>query len=208
MYSFLFTAAFAQDYDGTLKGQIVDPSGTGIADQTIAISSPKLGFSRVMTTGRNGRFQVQLPPGDYVLEASGEGYTSVQVEHIAVRLGSMIDIKVPVTEAAIEEIVVFGEAMPLMKTAVGETGLQLSRGEIAQLPVPRDIDAVALLAPGTVPGIDAFKRIEASQPLVSFGGASVAENAYYVDGLNVSEFNRGLGGSSAPFEFYDQVQLK
>ena len=44
--------------------------------------------------------------------------------------------------------------------------------------------------------------------LVSFGGASVAENVYYINGMNVTNFRNGLGGSATPFEFYDQFQLK
>ncbi len=204
----LFNPALAQDYYGTLKGSVIDKSGIGVSGQTVTVSSLKPGFRRALTTDRNGRFQTQLPSGDYMLQTGGTGYSSVRIEHVFVGLGSTSDLTIGVAETAIEEIVVFGEATPLMATAVGETGLQFSLNQIAQLPVTRDIDAVALLAPGTVAGIESFKPTAATQPLVSFGGASVSENAYYVDGLNVSEYFKGFGGSTAPFEFYDQVQMK
>jgi hypothetical protein len=77
--------------------------------------------------------------------------------------------------------------------------------DVAQLPVQRNIESIALMAPGTVPGIAAFGE---DKTLVSFGGASVAENIYYVDGLNVTDFRTGMGGSSVPFEFYEQFQIK
>jgi hypothetical protein len=77
--------------------------------------------------------------------------------------------------------------------------------EIELLPVERNIESVALMAPGTVPGIVAFGD---DKTLVSFGGASVAENVYYIDGLNVTDFRNGLGGSSVPFEFYEEFQIK
>lgn len=73
------------------------------------------------------------------------------------------------------------------------------------LPVARNIESVALLAPGTVLGDSGFGE---EKELISFGGASVGENAYYIDGLNVTNFRNGLGGSSVPFEFYDQFQIK
>ena len=37
--------------------------------------------------------------------------------------------------------------------------------------------------------------------LVSLGGSSVAENVYYINGMNVTNFRNGLGGASVPFEF-------
>lgn len=40
------------------------------------------------------------------------------------------------------------------------------------------------------------------------GGASVGENAYYINGMNVTNFRNGLGGSTVPFQFYDQFQIK
>ena len=92
-----------------------------------------------------------------------------------------------------------------MPAATGETGLNISLEELSQVPVARNIEAVALLDPGTVAGDNAFGD---DKTLVSFGGASVAENVYYIDGLNVTNFRNGLGGASVPFEFYDQFQIK
>jgi outer membrane receptor for ferrienterochelin and colicin len=43
---------------------------------------------------------------------------------------------------------------------------------------------------------------------VSFSGSSVAENAYYVNGFNVSNFRNGLSPSTVPFEFYEQFEIK
>jgi hypothetical protein len=98
-----------------------------------------------------------------------------------------------------------------MPAATGETGLNISLEELSMMPVARNIEAVALLAPGTLPGDESFGGSGGAAPdrtLVSFGGASVAENVFYIDGLNVTNFRNGLGGSSVPFEFYDQFQIK
>ena len=46
------------------------------------------------------------------------------------------------------------------------------------------------------------------QNLTSIGGASVAENTYLVNGLNITNFRNGLGGSNVPFEFVEEVQVK
>jgi len=46
------------------------------------------------------------------------------------------------------------------------------------------------------------------ESLASFGGATVGENAYYVNGFNVTNFRNGLGGSSVPFNAYQDFQIK
>ena len=88
-------------------------------------------------------------------------------------------LTIPVQDASIEEITTYGTATSLMPAATGETGLNISLEELSQIPVARNIEAVALLAPGTVAGDVSFGD---DKTLVSFGGASVAENVYYIDG--------------------------
>ena len=72
----------------------------------------------------------------------------------------------------------------------------------------------ALLAPGAVYGDTAFGVAKTAQHygtnygFASFGGASVGENAYFINGMNVTNFRNGLGGSTVPFEFFDQFQIK
>jgi outer membrane receptor for ferrienterochelin and colicin len=148
---------------------------------------------------------MQLPPGVYELSSSKSGYSSVTIEQVAVNLGVATNLTIPVQDAQIEEITTYGTATSLMPATTGETGLNISLEELSQVPVARNIESVALLAPGTVGGDVAFGD---DKTLVSFGGASVAENVYYIDGLNVTNFRNGLGGSSVPFEFYDQFQIK
>ncbi len=79
-----------------------------------------------------------------------------------------------------------------------EKSTVLTATEVEQLPVSRNIESVALLIPGTMFGDVAFGY------LVSFSGSSVAENVYYINGMNVTDFRRGLGGSAIPSEFFDQ----
>src|SRR6185312_16251288 len=74
--------------------------------------------------------------------------------------------------------------------------------QIAKIPVPRDITDVALLAPGTVRGDAAFGN------LASFGGASVAENAYFVNGFNITDSFKGLQFAAIPFQAIAQQQVK
>jgi outer membrane receptor protein involved in Fe transport len=73
---------------------------------------------------------------------------------------------------------------------------------LLEMPIMRDLTSVALLAPGTSAGDNRFGN------LASFGGASVAENTSFINGLNTTNFRTGVGFSEVPFEFYDTIQIK
>ena len=199
------STVWAQGSSGLIDGKIVDGSGSGVAGVSITVNSPGTGLTRTATTNSNGNFKIQLPPGAYELKSSKSGYSSVTIEQVAVNLGVTTDLTIPVQDSSIEEITTYGTATSLMPAATGETGLNITLEELSQVPVARNIESVALLAPGTIAGDVAFGD---DKTLVSFGGASVAENVYYIDGLNVTNFRNGLGGASVPFEFYDQFQIK
>ena len=91
------------------------------------------------------------------------------------------------------EVVGAGAINPIDVTSVESTTI-LTAEQIAKIPVPRDTTSVALLAPGTVRGDAAFGN------LASFGGSSVAENQYYVNGFNITNSFRSLNFSNVPFE--------
>ena len=202
----LFTTAFAQGVTGTLTGQVIDDaSRSPVTDVMVIATDPRTGLKRNFWTDANGKFWLDLPPGLYSLKADKDGYRSIAIGQVAVNVGDNPKLTLPIKDNRIDEIEVYAKAIPLMEMATGETALNMSLVEVAQLPVSRDIESVALMAPGTVPGIVAFGD---DKTLVSFGGSSVAENIYYIDGLNVTDFRNGLGGASVPFEFYDHFQIK
>jgi len=198
------TPAFGQGTTGVIRGQVVDAAGVGVSGMTVALSDTSKGLARSVSTNASGRFQLQLAPGIYDLETSGTGYTAITGKQVSINLGSITELTISVI-STIDEITVIALPTELMATATGETSLHISIEDLAQLPVPRNIESVALLAPGTVAGIGPFGD---DKTLVSFGGSSVAENIYYIDGLNVTNFRNGLGGSSVPFEFYNEFQIK
>jgi len=83
------------------------------------------------------------------------------------------------------------------------TGLVVDLDELVKhVPLARDLTSVILLAPGTTQGDSTFGN------LASIGGSSVAENAYYLNGLNITNFDNYLGSARVPFEFYSSVDVK
>ena len=194
--------AAGNNVNGGLKG-VVSAEGGNLANTTVTVTNKKTGLTRTVTTDSNGTFLMSnLPIGVYEVKATKDGYQVTQIADISVKLGADTAIGIPMAGEGMEEVVVVGSEVVKMDTSAVESALNLSADEVGRLPVAHTITDVALLAPGTVKGDGAFGN------LASFGGASVAENAYFINGMNVTNFRNGLGGSSVPFQFYDAFQVK
>ena len=197
--------AAGSNVNANIQGRFIDPSGNEVSNVEVILINTRDGSKTVISTGDDGEFRVTVPAGTYKIQSLKDGYESAVIESINANIGATAKVEIPLKPGEYEEVVVMGERMADIQTGVAETALNMTLEDVAALPVPRNIESVALLAPGTVQGDSAFGD---DKNLISFAGASVGENAYFIDGLNVTNFRNGLGGSSVPFEFYDQFQIK
>jgi len=199
------TPAVAQDYTNvTASGRVVGTDGAPIAGATVTIISNAQGFERTVTTDSSGSFRAQqLPAGDYAFEIRADGYETYSDPAVSITAGASANQFSLTRIGGTSEIVVTAGRVQIVDFERNTTGAVLEIGDLAtRVPVARDITSVVLLAPGTTQGDSAFGN------LPNISGASVAENAYYVNGLNITEFREGLGAVVIPFEFYQTVEVK
>ncbi|MDH4053481.1 MAG: carboxypeptidase-like regulatory domain-containing protein, partial [Rubrivivax sp.] len=183
---------------GAIVGNVVKDSGA-----EIVIISRDSGLTRSITPDSEGRFAATaLPTGRYTVTLKTPGTPDQNVD-VVVGVGSNSVVRFD--QMMVSEVVVTGERrVAAIDTSTVEANLQITADELAELPVARTETAVALLAPGTTLGDYRFPGTQGGQTagLASFSGSSVAENAYFVNGFNVTNFRNGLGGSTIPFEAY------
>lgn len=207
----LTVGAFAQtNVTGHIFGRASLESGEAASSSLVTIVNLQTGATRTLPTREDGNFRfTALPVGEYSILIESAGYQSVEQEALSVNVGEGTQVNVTLMALA-EDVLdlgvleVHGGKISLIDVSSTESTTILTDETIARLPVERDPAKVALLAPGTTLG----DRDLGDGPLVSFGGASVAENAFYINGLDVTNFRNGLGGSSVPFEFYQEFQVK
>ncbi|MCC4604118.1 TonB-dependent receptor [Xanthomonas campestris] len=192
------TAALAQSNTaGSIFGQ-AEPGAS------IQIQNLDTGFTRTISASKDGNYRFSaLPTGTYTVISEGSGGDRVVRDGITVNVGTGTSVNFVASNASTLDTIQVraGSINPIDVSSVESTTI-LTSEQIAKLPVPRDITSVALLAPGTVKGDSAFGN------LASFGGASVAENAYYVNGFNVTNSFKGLNFANIPFEAIGEFQLK
>ena len=205
----LAAPAAAQDYTrGVLAGTVVDEAGAPVSGAQVTVTSNEQGFSQTATTNEAGAFTVAaLPTGTYTVLIASSGTPVVEDRGATVLAGQTNNYRYIAggAEAVASEdgIVVLGQRLQVSDFAQTQTGVTLDVSELAStVPVSRDQTSLILLAPGTTAGDTGFGN------LASIGGATVAENAYYVNGLNITDFRGFLGGSIIPFEFYRTLDVK
>lgn len=199
--------AAAQDYtSGALSGSVTAANGAPVAGANVTVRSIQQGTVKSTTTNGQGLFSFSsLAPGDYDVTVTSAGSGTFTATAVSVTPGQTASIPVQLAAASSAAgggaIVVSGRR--LQAFAGTTTGLNVDVADfIKTKPLGRDLTSVVLLAPGTTVGDAAFGN------LPSIGGSSVAENAYYLNGLNLTNFDNYLGSATVPFYFYKTVETK
>ena len=199
--AFIAAPAAAQDYtSGVITGTVTDESGNAVSGAAVTLTSKEQGFTRTATSGGNGAFRFTgLPSGDYNVAVEAAGSGGFQATDVRVLAGQTADLTIQLS--ASQDIVVTGAQIQAFEGTT--TGLNVDVEELVKtVPLSRNLTSVILLAPGTTGGDSAFGN------LASVGGSSVAENAYYVNGLNTTNFDNYLGSAQVPFDMYKSVEVK
>jgi len=204
------TNAFAQETTGAIFGHVRSQDGAPLPGVTVIVVNPANGLRLSAVADSSGEYRLLgLPPASYGLEATLQGFRPHR-ETITVILGQTVMIDIEMQLGAFEDAIEVTASRPLpidvTSTVIGMTT------DVAQLndriPVKREVTQVALLAPGTQPGDLRFDGRTPGQDLASVYGASVAENLYVVNGLNITNFREMLGSSRVPFAFLSEIQVK
>jgi outer membrane receptor protein involved in Fe transport len=195
--------AFGQSTTGSIFGQV--PAGSG---ETIVATS-STGVTRQVAVDADGRYNISsLPVGNYTVTLQHDGQTVDSRSNVSLRVGSGTEVSFGAGQNAqnLAAVTVQANALPTIDVTSVDTRTVITSEQLKQLPLGRSAEAIALLAPGVVGGSGFFTG-PTGNALVSFGGASVTENAYYINGMNVTDPLNGLGGISLPYGSIEQMEI-
>ncbi|MEQ4574582.1 MAG: TonB-dependent receptor [Gammaproteobacteria bacterium] len=183
-------AALAQSTSGDIIG-----STSGQAGSKVQVRSLSSGIAREVTVGADGKFRVpSLPTGQYEVSIDGKT-TTVTVVAGQATTASFADA------TSLDTIVVRGSGPNAIDLNSVETRTTFTAEQLNTLPVARDVTSVSLLTPGTTSSSGYFSN-------ASFGGASAAENSYYINGFNVTNLYDSLSFTEVPYQAIDQLDVQ
>ena len=188
---------------GTLVGVVTDAqTGRPVTGALVVATSPFLQGQQAVVTDRTGAFRITLlPPGDYRLAASLDGYLAAERTDIQLRLDVTLRANLVLVPEAVrmeEQVVKTSQARPVIDLGSAESSTLASRQFIEVIPLGRDFQDVAIVAPTA--RTDLYG--------VGFAGATSPENNYILDGMNVTDPAYGIGGSSLRTNFVQEVEIK
>lgn len=198
------TAAHAQGYSTVrATGRVVDQNGKPIAGASVAAKSDDQGFTRSAVTDKEGNFSLpELQAGSYTFSITAAGYPGYEEAGIRISANNTSNTFALAAEGS-NEIVVKGSRVANVDFDRTTTGLVLDVAEVSQrLPIARNIQAIIQLAPGANAGSSAFSGLS------SINGGAVSENAFFVNGLNITDFRKGLSPVDVPYDFYKTTETK
>ena len=193
------TGALAQSTTGSIFGQAK-------AGETIVVKGAS-GITRQVEVGADGRYNIStLPVGSYTVTLQRGDQMVDSRSNVSLRVGSGTEVSFGENPQNLAVVTVQANALPTIDVSAVDTRTVITAQQLKQLPLGRSTEAIALLAPGAVGGSGFFTGPTGNQ-LVSFGGASITENAYYINGMNVTDPLNGLGGIDLPYGSIEQLEI-
>jgi len=185
---------------GKVTGRVT-ADGEGLPGVLVSFNSPNLQGTRTTTTQGNGEYIAGLlPPGDYTVTFTLEGFHTVE-QRIAVPTAQTVTLDVPLALATVREVIdVVGRAEDTAISESSQSSVTYDDELIEDLPVARTIRGAVTLAPGV--HATGPQRSNGEQA-ITISGSQSYENLFLVNGVVVNENLRGQ-----PFDLYieDAIQ--
>lgn len=210
--------ALAQVLNAQIQGLVLDAdSGKGLAGATVVVSGPAVPTTQAEITDAAGRCLVaQLPPGDdYVVSIYYGGEESPRFVQAGVRLslGKTLTISAKVqTRSQRRSVLLVREHAPSIDTASATQGAEINQELLRATPVRgRTFESALALAPGVA---DAAPRTfggggntPGGEVGVSISGATGAENAILIDGINTTDPSVGTLSTQVSQYFLREINV-
>lgn len=144
-------AVFAQA-TGQINGLVVDASDAILPGVTVEATNLATGLVRSATTGGDGLYTIPLlPPGDYDVKASLQGFRSAVQQKIRVTVSETANIAFKMEVGQVSETVSVVGTATLVETANATHGIVIDNQKVVDLPLNgRNFTQLGTLIPGVV----------------------------------------------------------
>jgi hypothetical protein len=190
--------ANAQSTDATISGQVVDPSGRVIAGADIEILNEATGVHYSGKTNRTGIYAVAiLPPGQYRVQVSKEGFKTIVKPDIILNVQSAVALNFTLPVGATSESVTVEASGTTLNTRDASVGTVVDRKFVENIPLNgRSFQDLISMTPGVSTQSPQSGSVSGYNGDFTVNGQRTESNYYMVDGVSA---NSGAGtGSGGP----------
>jgi hypothetical protein len=197
LVSVQLSSAQTQITSGTIQGTVTDANGAIVPGASVEVKNVDTNFSRTATTDEGGRFvALALPPGNYEVTISKQGFATTVVEKFPLTVGQAVNLPLSIKVSGVAERVTVS-ATPTVDTLKTESSTTLNERAVNTTPIlGRKFEDLLTLTPGVsvVQGPDGDE--------ITFAGQRGVFNNVSLDGgdYNNGFFGEQLGGQRAAID--------
>jgi len=182
---------------GAITGIVTDPSGASIPGVTSTATEKATGAKRVTTTDATGSYQLSLlPPGDYQLQFSAQGFKTVIPPTVTVVVTEISTLNVQLVLGETVETVEVNSTVQLVQSQSATLGTVVDSQTMTQVPLStRNYTQILTMSPGVVADVSSSANLGNGTQDFYVNGSSNTSNNFQMDGSDVNNFGSGRAGS-------------
>ncbi len=204
--SALFCASvMAQSSNGSVVGQVTDPTGAAVGKASVTLTSSTTGANRTITASRSGEFTLdEVPVGIYTIAVSSPQFRRFVATNVVVNVATATRVDAKLTLGNVSETVEVSASAIQVETESGALGTIVDGTQVKELPLNgRSFVELTQLGPG-VSGANNFdSKNKGLQGGVDFSvnGNPTTNNLFLVDGANDNDV-----GSNRTILIYPSIE--
>ncbi len=209
---FFSSLAFAQTFQGTLRGRVTDPNGSATTNVKVTIIEEATSVNRTTITNDQGEYVfTSVTPGTYTIKAELEGFKRLDRKGVEVATQAAVTIDLALELGQVNESVNVTAETPALQTADASTGQVIDTQQITDLPMlGRNPFFEEKLAQSVVfvnnPTMGRMQDQNANSD-VSISGGPLRTNNVLVDGISITDSNNRAVFVPSP-EALQEVKLQ
>jgi hypothetical protein len=215
----LTISAYAQvSTSGTIEVVVLDSDGRVVPGATVTASASDTVSRRTQVTDANGRVRLEAlaPSTMYAVSVELSGFRAWRNENVLVRSGQVTTLNSQLTVGGVTETVQVTATSPVVDITSATTGGDITLDLTEALPTGRSYQSYLQLVPGVTPdnpnaqGNPAVRSGMNYSDIARTLGDNVGvstDNAYYFDGINVTDPVRGTFGANLNTEIIQEQKV-
>ncbi len=176
----------AQEFRGTILGQITDPSGAPVAGAAVEVQNVDTNALSRAASNEVGNYQAPyLLPGNYTVRVEHPGFKRIERQGIRVSTNTQVTLNFTLELGATTETLTVTASTPLLSTAGADLGQVLGTSYIGHVTVSlsRNVLYNVRLAAGITGGGGSVTGNGAGNFSIAGGGSTTGRIEYLIDGI-------------------------
>jgi hypothetical protein len=190
---------------GGIRGTVRDPQGVVLPGVAVtAYSTALIAGKMTAYSDERGVYRfTTLPIGTYVLEAELAGFAKVRQEDVRINIGRELGIDITLSQAKVAEAITVSAEAPVISAVGNQVSSYFDTKWIERQPLPRNFYFILNAAPG----VNSEPTSVLSSNVLAYGGNSARQNAYTLDGVNVSDPGGGSYWVLPSIQWMEEVRV-